>query len=160
MFRSLMPFGRQAGPAQTDNPILSLQRQMNRLFEDAFPGFPAFPENGAPVLEPSMDVKETEKAVEVEAELPGVDQKDIQVTLEDGMLTIKGEKKVEKEESKGGYYMSERRYGSFFRSVGLPPGIDTEKTSANFANGVLKVTLPKVPEAQAKSKKIEVRAGK
>lgn len=159
MLRSLMPFGRLSESGPTD-PFLSLQRRMNRLFEDAFRGLPAIPENGGTVLEPSIDVKETDKAIEVEAELPGVDEKDIEVTLEDGTLTVKGEKKVEKEESSAGYYMSERRYGSFFRSLGLPPGIDTEKTSASFANGVLTVTLPKLPEAQTKAKKIAIKAPK
>ncbi len=160
MFRSLMPFGRPIESGSADNPIVSLQRQVNSLFEDMFHGIPVFSRTGGSVFEPSMDVKETDKAIEVEAELPGVDQKDVQVTVEDGTLTVKGEKKVEKEESRAGYYMSERHYGSFFRSIGLPPGVDMEKISADFANGVLKVTLPKVPEAQTKVKKIEVKAGK
>jgi len=159
MFRSLMPFGRPVESASTD-PMLSLQRQVNSLFEDMFRGVPAFPERGTFALEPSIDLKETDDAVEVEAELPGVDKNDIEVTLEDGTLTIKGEKKVEKEESKAGYYMSERRYGSFLRSVGLPPGVDVEKISADFSNGVLKVTLPKIPEAQAKARRIEVKTAK
>lgn len=159
MFRSLMPFGRPVESASSD-PMLSLQRQVNSLFEDMFRGVPALPERGAFALEPSIDLKETDDAVEVEAELPGVDKEDIEVTLEDGTLTIKGEKKVEKEESKAGYYMSERRYGSFFRSVGLPPGVDVEKISADFSNGVLTVTLPKVSEAQTKARRIEVKTAK
>lgn len=160
MFRSLIPLARPSGSAGSDDPMTALQRQMNRLFEESFRGFPVLRENGGLRLEPSMDVKETEKAIEVEAELPGVDEKDVEVTFEDGVLTVKGEKKSETEESKAGYYMAERSYGSFLRSVGIPPGIDTDKITADFAKGVLKVTLPKLPEAQAKAKKIEVKATK
>src|ERR1700758_4408673 len=108
MFRSLLPFAR-TDLARSDDPFASLQRQMNRLFDDAFTGYAPAPRGSTPaMLAPSIDVKETDKAIEVEAELPGVDEKDVQVTLEDNVLTIKGEKKAEKEESKKGYYMSER----------------------------------------------------
>lgn len=96
MFRSLMPFGRPLESGSADNPIVSLQRQVNSLFEHMFHGIPVFSRNGGSVFEPSMDVKETDKAIEVEAELPGVDQKDVQVTVEDGTLTVKGEKKSKK----------------------------------------------------------------
>lgn len=158
MFRSLLPFGR-TDLARADDPFASLQRQMNRLFDDAFAGYAPLARAGSgATLAPSIDVKETDKAIEVEAELPGVDEKDVQVTLEDGVLTIKGEKKAEKEESKKGYYMSERSYGSFLRSFELPAGIDADKVNATFTKGVLKVTLPKPAEAQAKAKKIEIKA--
>ena len=156
MFRSLTPFRR--GFEMTD-PFTSLQRQMNRLFEDFSVGLPALPGDGSAV-EPSVDVKETDKTVEVEAELPGVDEKDIQVTFEDGVLTLKGEKKAEKTESKPGYYMSERSYGSFARALSIPSSIDVNKISADFNKGVLKVVLPKLAEAQTKAKKIEVNTGK
>lgn len=154
MFRSLVPFTRRA-----DDPFLSLQREMNRLFDDAFRGLPAIAGNGKALLAPSMDVKETDKAVQVTAELPGVDQKDVEVTYADGALIIKGEKKAEKEETKAGYHLSERSYGSFFRSMAIDD-VDADKIDAKFDKGVLTVTLPKVPAAQAKTKKIEVKAAK
>ncbi len=158
MFRSLLPFAR-TDLARSDDPFTSLQRQMNRLFDDAFTGY-APASRGAPgaMLAPSIDVKETDKGIEVEAELPGVDEKDVQVTFEENVLTIKGEKKAEKEENKKGYYMSERSYGSFMRSFELPPGIDAGKVSATFTKGVLKVTLPKPVAAEAKTKKIDIKA--
>jgi HSP20 family protein len=155
MFRSLMPFGR-TDVTRADDPFVAFQRQMNRLFEDAF-SVPARGNAAPALLAPSIDVKETDKAIEVEAELPGVDEKDVQVTLENDVLTIKGEKKAEKEETRKGYYMSERSYGSFFRSLELPAGIDADKVNANFSKGVLKVTLPKPVGAEAKSKKIDIK---
>jgi len=90
-------------------------------------------------------------------ELPGVDEKDVQVTFDDGVLTIKGEKKTEKEETKAGYHVSERSYGSFLRTLDLPTDIDAEKISAKCVKGVLKITLPKLAEAKSKAKKIEIR---
>ncbi len=158
MFRSLLPLGR-SDVARFDDPFVALQRQMNRLFDDAFNGTaPAVRGNGnGAALSPSIDIRETEKAIEVEAELPGVDEKDVQVTLENDVLTIKGEKKAEKEESRKGYYMSERSYGSFMRSFELPTGIEADKVNATFAKGVLKITLPKPVGAQSKAKKIEVK---
>lgn len=156
MFRSLLPFGR-SDVGRADDPFLALQRQMNRLFDETFTGLPAIRAGNGGALAPSIDVKETDKAIEVEAELPGVDEKDVQVTLEDNVLTIKGEKKAEKEESKKGYYMSERSYGSFLRSFELPTGVDSDKVNATFSKGVLKVTLPKPPAAQSNAKKIDVK---
>ena len=150
MLRSLIPSSHRGG-----EPFSSLQREINRLFEDTFGG--AVASDGKPFVMPSIDVKETDKAVEVEAELPGVDEKDVQVTFEDGVLTIKGEKKTQKDESKDGYRISERSYGSFLRTLDVPSGIDAEKISANCAKGVLKITLPKLAEALKKAKKIEIK---
>lgn len=153
MFRSLIPFTRRG-----DDPFMSLQREMNRLFEDTFRGVPAVAGTGnGRALAPSMDVKETDKAVEVQAELPGVDQKDLDVSYADGVLTIKGEKRAEKEESKAGYHLSERSYGSFFRSLAIDD-VDAEKIEARFDKGVLTVKLPKIAAAQAKARKIEIKA--
>ena len=103
------------------------------------------------------DVVETEGAVEVSIELPGMDMKDIEVTVTDDMLTIKGEKKIERQEEKKGYYLSERSYGAVYRTIPLPPGVDGEKAEASFKNGVLTIRLPQTPEAQAKVKRIEVK---
>jgi HSP20 family protein len=97
----------------------------------------------------------------VKAELPGVEEKDLDLQLAEGMLTIKGEKKQEREEGeKGkGYYMMERSYGSFFRRIPLPTEVQEDKVEARFKNGVLMVSLPKSPEATAKVKRIEVKSG-
>ncbi len=107
---------------------------------------------------PAVDVVETEKAYEVTADLPGMDEKNIEVKVADGVLTIKGEKQQEKEEKKKDYYLQERSFGSYQRSLELPEGVETDKIEASFKKGVLTVTLPKKPEAQKSTKKIEVRA--
>ena len=107
---------------------------------------------------PAVDVTEKEKAYEITAELPGLDERDIEVALSNGALTIKGEKKEEKEEKKKDYYRSERHYGSFARSFRVPEGTDVGKIEANFKNGVLTVVLPKTAEAQKPEKKIAIKA--
>ena len=108
---------------------------------------------------PAIDVAEKDDEYEITAELPGLDEKDIEVKLANGLLTIMGEKKEEKEERRKDYYQSERRYGSFVRSFPLPQGIDRDAIDANFAKGVLTVRLPKTAEARAEEKKIEVKPG-
>jgi HSP20 family protein len=108
---------------------------------------------------PAVDVAETANGYEITAELPGIDEKNVEVKYADGTLTIKGEKKDEKEEKRGNYYLSERSYGSFQRSFRVPEGIDPDKVEASFKNGVLTVTLPKTPEARKKEKRIEVKQG-
>jgi HSP20 family protein len=105
---------------------------------------------------PAVDIADNEKAYEITAELPGMDESNIDVKFSDGTLTIKGEKKDEKEEKKKDYYLSERRYGSFQRSFGVPDGVDAEKIEAHFKNGVLTVTLPKTLQAQKSEKKIAI----
>jgi HSP20 family protein len=160
----------KAAPAS--QPFISLRSQIDRLFDDfsnmfdrdpfskVFPDMPRFPalksEIGA--VMPAVDMVEDEKSYRVTAELPGISQKDVEVTMEGGLLTIKGEKKEEREEKEKGFYLSERRYGSFQRSLRLPDGLDEGKIEAKFDNGVLTVVLPKSPEAISKPKKIEVKA--
>ena len=107
---------------------------------------------------PAVDVVESEKAYEIKAEMPGMDEKNIEVKVANGNLTIKGEKLEEKEEEKKGYYLQERKFGSFERCFGIPAGVDTDKIEAAFKNGVLSVTLPKKLEAQKPAKNIEVKA--
>jgi len=107
---------------------------------------------------PAVDIAEGDKAYEVTAELPGMDEKNIEVKVVNGGLTVKGEKKDEREEKKKDYYLSERRYGSFERYFRLPEGVDVDKIEASFKKGVLTVTIPKKPEAQKPAKKIEVKA--
>ena len=108
---------------------------------------------------PAVDVIDKEKAYEITAELPGMDESNIDVKFADGLLTIKGEKKEEKEEKKRDYYLSERRYGSFQRSFPVPESVDADKIEAKFANGVLTVILPKSAEAQKNEKRIAIKKG-
>ena len=151
-------------------PLGGLRREIDRLFDDFDGGFwrAPFPRSvfaGEPfwrrelpsVAVPAVDVSETDKAYEITAELPGMDEKSIEVKVVDGSLTIKGEKQEEKEEKKKDYYLSERRFGSFERRFEVPEGVDAEKIEASFTKGVLMVTLPKKPEAQKPGKKIEVK---
>lgn len=163
--RSLLPFrGSRSGDLMLD-PFFSLQRDVNRAFEDVFKGFGSVPSavpsvwGGNGVTAPKIDVKETEKGIEITAELPGVDEKDIELELDDDVLTIKGEKKLEKEEKdeKTGYHLMERSYGSFARSLRLPFAVKSEAVTAEFDKGVLKVTCPKPAEAVAAAKKIQIQ---
>ncbi len=105
---------------------------------------------------PSLDVAETKDEIVVKAEVPGMDPKDIDISLSDGLLTIKGEKKQEREEKEEDYHLVERSYGTFTRSIRLPKEVRRDKISASYKNGVLKVTLPKSEEAKQKEIKIKV----
>jgi len=154
--KSLIPVGRERGVAGSANPFMSLQREIDRLFEDFTHGFPAFTGNGAGKLLPSMDVTETDKEIEITAELPGLEEKDVQINVADNLLTIRGEKKAEKEEKDKNYRLVERSYGSFERTMELPDGVNADAIKASIAKGVLKVTVPKPAPAQAK--KIEVKS--
>jgi HSP20 family protein len=140
-------------------PMMPLRREMSRLFDDFFRGWDmpaAF--NGA-ALTPHVDVKESDKEITVTAELPGVAEKDIEVSISGDVLTLKGEKKAEKEEKDGNYHRIERRYGSFHRSFSLPSEVDAAAVAASHKNGVLTVTLPKSKAAREASRKIAVKAG-
>jgi len=153
--RSLIPIGRERNVArrETTDPFASLQREINSLFEDFTRGWPAF--NTTSELMPSMNVTETDKEIEITAELPGLQEKDVQVNVADNVLTIKGEKKAEKEEKDTNYRLFERSYGSFSRTLDLPEGIDADAIKASISNGVLKVTVPKPAPKQVK--KVEVK---
>ena len=107
---------------------------------------------------PAVDITESDKAYEVTAELPGMDEKNIAVKVVNGNLTIEGKKQEEKEEKKKDYYLHERRFGSFERSFQVPEGVDADKIEASFKKGVLTVVLPKKPEAQKPARKIDVKA--
>jgi len=158
------------GPAGW-RPLESLQREIDHLFEDFDRGPWRFPFSRAwaglePMWEagmswgaaPAVDVVEKDKAYQITAELPGIDEKHVELTVSDGMLSIKGEKTEEKEEKQQGYYLSERQYGSFQRSFALPEDVEADKIDASFKNGVLTVTLPKKAEAVKPEKKIAVKA--
>jgi len=162
---------RETSPLSAWQPFESLHHQIDRLFDDFGQGFWPAPStrtafNVEPIWRtetpwaamPAVDVVEKEKAYEITAELPGLSERDIEVTLSNGTVTIRGEKKEEKEEEKQGFYLSERSYGSFARSFRVPEGADAGKIEANFKNGVLTVTLPKTAEAQKPEKKIAVKA--
>jgi len=135
---------------------MSLQREIDRLFDDFTRGFPTLSGNGANALVPSMDVTETDKEIEITAELPGLEEKDVQVNVADNLLTIRGEKKAEKEQKDKNYRLVERSYGSFERTLELPDGVNADAIKANISKGVLKVSIPKPAPAQAK--KIDVKS--
>lgn len=128
--------------------LVTLRKEMDRLFdrfgEWEFPELPVFRGEWAPTL----DVSETKENIVVKAEIPGIDPKEVQVLLQEDVLTIKGEKKQEKEEKEEHYYRMERSYGAFARSLRLPASVDAAKVSARFKNGLLTVTLPKAPAAR------------
>lgn len=159
--KDLIPWARKeyAPEPKTDdqNPIATLQRDMNRLFESFWTraGDLDWPWVGG---DAKSDVVETRDHVEVSIELPGMDMNDIEVSVTDDMLSVRGEKNVERQEEKKGYYLSERSYGAIYRTISLPPGVDGAKAEASFRNGVLTIKLPQIPEARAKVKRIEVQA--
>lgn len=135
---------------ETGNPLLALHREMNRMFDEAFRSFDigSFGPSGM-MGWPSVELNETDKEVKVVAELPGLDQNE----LSDGVLTISGEKKSETEDKQR--FFSERYYGRFERRIPVDD-VDQEKVAASFKNGVLTVTLPKLPTAQRKVKRIAI----
>ncbi len=153
--RDLIPWNRKGEAA---NPLATLQREMNRVFDDYWRRFDGMPMPEFGWTGPRADVRETEGAVEVSVELPGMDEKDVELTVANDVLTIKGEKKAETEQRDKNWYVSERSYGSFLRSIPLPAGVEGDKAEAVFKKGVLTVTVPKSPEAQARVKRIEVKA--
>lgn len=145
------------------NPFGELQKEMNRLFdnfsENMFSLSPAkwsMPEISATY--PKMDVSETDKEFKISAELPGMDEKDIDVSVSNEVLTIKGEKKAEKEEKKPNYYRMERSYGTFQRSIPLPTEVEKDQVQASFKKGVLSIVLPKSEKAVKENKKIEIKS--
>jgi HSP20 family protein len=136
--------------------LSAMQRQMNRLFED-FLGHPFGALAGREGWGPAVDVAETEEAVLVTAEIPGVDPAEVEITVSGDELTLRGEKKEEIEESGRAWHRVERRHGRFVRSIGLPAPVDADRVEAAARDGVLTVTLPK--RADARPRRIEVRAG-
>ncbi len=138
-----------------DNPFTSLQKEMDRMFQDFGRKLPTA---GAPVTSfPAIDVHDTDKGLELTAELPGIAEKDIDVSVSDRTLTIKGEKTAEKTVDEKDRYVSERSYGSFRRVLTLPCEPDAAKVEAHMDNGVLTVVLPRPAETTEKTKKIEVK---
>jgi len=149
-----------------DEPVQALQRRMNDLFEDFFGDFEnMFGGMSLPMMRhedkwlaesPSFEVSETDDEFRVKAELPGMDEKDVEVSLEGDELTIRGEKKREHEERRRNYHVSEMSFGEFCRTFRLPEGVDREKAKAQFKKGVLTLTLPKTEQVKAQRKRIEI----
>lgn len=157
---------RQSEPATPStqkpaDPFSAMRAEMDRVFDSFLGrrsgGFPAlFGESDTAMVMPKVDVRENGDAITVEAELPGMEEKDVDVTLRDGILIIKGEKKSERTTKEDDYHMSERSYGSFQRSFRVPDSVDNENISAKLEKGVLHITLPKRPEAVKAEKKIPI----
>jgi HSP20 family protein len=132
--------------------------QMFGRFERDWPRWPGLFRrwDGGQLMVPDLDVHESDKLITIEADLPGVEEKDVSVKLANGILTIKGEKRQAREEKEENYYLAERSFGSFERSLRLPETIDDSKIDARFEKGVLRITAPKRPEAQKAERKIAI----
>jgi len=158
-----------AVPARSNllEPWQSFRTEMDRMFDRVSSGFglPSFGrffdvDRDLPTVSlPAVDVSEDNSAFKIAAELPGLEEKDVDVTVTGDMLSLRGEKKQEREEKDKNYYLSERSYGAFQRSFALPKSVDRDKISASFAKGVLTIVLPKTATARDEQKKIEVKAG-
>lgn len=153
---SLLPVGNSL----SSDPFLSFQRGMNRLFDEMLrgsdmPTLTGQSDDGSMIM-PRRNVSETDAEVRITADLPGVAEKDVDVTLDDDILTIRGEKKLEKKEDKENYHFVERSFGQFQRSLRVPHSVNPEQVQAHVANGVLTVILPKNP-AQEKTRHIQVK---
>jgi HSP20 family protein len=135
----------------------TLQDRMNRLFRESYNDAGQDESLTTSRFAPAVDVYEDEHQVTLKIEVPGIDEKDIDVRVENNTLTVQGERKIEKEEKEENYRRLERQYGSFTRTFTLPQTVDSEKVSANYDKGVLKITLPK--KAEAKPKQIKVNIG-
>ena len=161
MARNPMTPFRPGGGIFPGDPFLSLHREMNRLFDDVFrgAGLPAAEtqgQGGGTFVNASMNVSETDKEIRITAGLPGVTEQDIDISLDDDVLTIRGEKKFERTDDKENFHFVERSYGTFQRSLRLPFPVDPEQVQANFENGVLTVTVPKFGR-QERTRRIQVQ---
>jgi HSP20 family protein len=159
-----MPFSRNQSMArwsEENDPFLAMRREMNRLFDDVFDGF-GLPSAFGPVLRqmpaaPKIDVSETDNEIQITAEMPGIDQNDVEVLLEDDRLIIRGEKKEEREDKDRNYHVRERVQGAFSRTLPLPFAPDPNQVKAEFRNGVMTITIPKPQEVKQKQHRIEVQ---
>ena len=155
---------KKAEAAQTKAPIdpfTAMRAEMDQVFENFLgKGWPSLPNlmksSDESLVVPSMDIRENGSEIVIEAELPGMEEKDIDVSLKNGMLTIKGEKRSEKEKKEDDYHLTERRYGSFQRSFRVPETVNEDKIDAHLEKGVLHVKMAKKPEAAGTAKKISV----
>ena len=151
----------ESPPSRPVDVFAAMRGEMERMFERFEHGFPRWPslfrQGNGPIVVPELDVKENTESILIEAELPGVDEKEVSVTFANGLLTIKGEKKQSREETKENYYLSERSYGAFERVLRLPETVDDTKIEAKFDKGVLKIKAAKKPEAIKAQRKIEIK---
>jgi HSP20 family protein len=158
--RNVIPFGKKNIEVrrEEENPFAVMRREMNRLFDSFNRSWEltAFPEFAGAFM-PRMEVSEDAGVFIVTAELPGMSEKDIDLSVSGDTLTVRGEKKEEREDKSRNYYYSERSYGSFTRSIPLPRQVDTDRVSASFKKGVLTITLPKTAAAMDGTKKIPVK---
>jgi HSP20 family protein len=162
-FRSLIPLGRSALSRGAYDPFFNLQEEMNRLFEGFGQRLPAPFESGKQgFIVPKVDVAETDAGLELTAELPGFDEKDVSLDIHDGVLTIKAEHKGEREEKdeKKNYHLVECTTGSFLRRFALPFEADADKASAHIDKGLLKVSVPRAAALEKKPKEIPVSSAK
>jgi len=138
--------------------LATLQERMNRLFNDQFNGYSSGESLTAGSFVPPVDVYEDEHGIQLKMEVPGIEEKDIDIRLENNVLTVNGQRQLAKEEKEENFHRIERRYGSFSRTFTLPNSVDNEKVSASYDKGVLKIALAK--RAEAKPKQIKVEIGK
>lgn len=134
--------------------LVTLREKMNRLFEEAFTSRGEEKEMVASTWTPSVDIYETENELTLTAEVPGIEDKDIEIKIEDNTLSIQGERKFEKETKEENYHRIERSYGSFYRSFTLPRNIDQDNIKAEHENGILRITMPKKPELKPRKVKV------
>jgi HSP20 family protein len=156
-FMSLVPFRDRNVLTRPESTMFgSLQREIDRLFEDFNRGLGMVGTQG-PNLLPNIDVTENENEIEITVEMPGLERKDVEISVEGDLLTIRGEKKIESEQKddKKNVHLAERRYGVFYRVLQLPAGVDPSNIKATMANGVLRLTIPK--PAKSQPQKIEVK---
>lgn len=153
--RSLMPF---TGTSMSNDPFFSLQQGMNRLFDEVFQGARSPVEREQGVLMPRINVSETENQIRITAEMPGVAEDDVDITLDEDLLTIRAEKRTEAKEDKENYHFTERSFGQFQRSIRVPHSINPDDVHADMANGVLTITLPK-NAAKDQARRIKVGSG-
>lgn len=157
--RDLTPW-RQGRRRAYSSPFNALRDEMNSLFEDFFRNFDLEPfAERSRMFTPLVDVSESEKEITVSAELPGLEEKDIDISITKDALTVKGEKKDEREEKNGGRYHAERFYGAFARTIPLPAEIDRDAVKATYEKGVLTIRLPKTAAIEKESKKVKVLTG-
>ena len=166
MNTTILPLRRRGNsmPArrENDSPVMAIQNEMNRMFDqffnDPFAILPIASARNISDFMPRIDVSETDADMKVTAELPGMEEKDVQLSLEDDALVISGEKKNDVEEKGKNFHRVERSYGSFQRVIPLVSEIQADKVEAVFRNGVLTITLPKTPAATHKTRKIEIKS--
>ncbi|SES67508.1 Hsp20/alpha crystallin family protein [Oceanicella actignis] len=164
--KDIIPWARKdgapedAGDARAEHPVAKLQHEVEKAFQNFWSRLESMTDGiHLPWGGPRSDMVEVENAIEVSIELPGMEMKDVEVSISDDVLTVKGEKRIERQEEKKGYFLSERTYGAIYRTIPLPPGVQGDKAEATFRNGVLTIRIPVDAEARSKARRIEVKEG-